>query len=147
MLFGDNMIDIFPFEKRNNYPHMSQADTKIWERFLDQYPQAYDSVQYDFHVGDAPGFNTLMDDGEDRNQDKLYRLRIDVVGRSGSSLDIIEIKPSAGPSTIGQVKSYKMLYERDEDPLGKVNMIILTDKENPNMDYLCKKEGVKLIIV
>ena len=141
------MLDIFKFEKKPSYPHMSRADTDIWNRFLDQYPQAYDSCQYDFHVGDAPPFNTLDDDDTDRNQDKLYRLRIDVVGRNGSSIDIIEVKPSAKPPSVGQVENYKMLYVRDEEPLGTVNMVIVTDRENPNMDYLCKQKGVKLIVV
>lgn len=141
------MLDVFKFEKRYKYPHMSRLDTEIWNRFLDQYPQAYDSVQYDFHVGEAPPFNTLNDDDEDKNQDKLYRFRIDAIGRDGSSIDIIEIKPNARLTALGEVENYKMLYERDEEPLGKVGMVIITDKEMPNMDYLCKQKGVKLIVV
>lgn len=126
---------------------MSPADTIIWNRFLEQYPQAYDSVQYDFHIGDAPPFNTLMDDDTDKNQDKLYRFRIDAVGRVGSSVDIIEIKPNARLTALGEVENYKMLYERDEEPLGKVNMVIITDKEMTNMDYLCKQKGITLLVV
>jgi hypothetical protein len=141
------MLDVLKFEKRYDYTHMSPADKAIWERFIDQYPQAYDSCQYDFHVGEPPAFNTLYDNGDDKEQDKLYRLRIDVVGRYGSSVDIIEVKPNAKPPTIGQVENYKILYERDEEPLGKVNMVIITDRELPNMDYLCKEKGVKLIVV
>lgn len=141
------MRDIFKFEKGNWYPHMSRADKEIWERFLDQYPQAYDSCQYDFHVGSPPPFNTLMDDGADWEQDKLYRKRIDVVGRNGSSLDVIEIKPSAGAATIGQVKGYRTLFMRDEEPLGSVGMTIITDRASADMEYLCKEEGVNLVVV
>ena len=141
------MRDIFKFEKRTNYPHMNVRDKEIWERFIDKYPDAYKSAQYDFHIGDAPPFNTLMDDDEDRNQDMLYRLRIDVIGWSLDSLDIIEVKPNAGPSTIGQVKSYATLYKRDEEPQIQVRTIIVTDKEQPNMKYLCKAEGVELVVV
>lgn len=141
------MRDIFQFEKRYKYPHMSPADTIIWERFLAQYPQAYNSVQYDFHVGDAPPFNTLNDDGEDKEQDKLYRFRIDAIGRHGSSVDIIEVKPNARLTALGEVENYAMLYKRDEEPIGSVNMVIITDKEMPNMDYLCKQKGIKLIVV
>ena len=141
------MLDVFKYETRANYPHMSVADEAIWERFIAKYPDAYKQVQYDFHVGEAPPFNTLMDDGEDRNQDKLYRLRIDVVASSPLGIDIIEIKPKAGPSSIGQLKAYKTLYERDEDPQEKCGMILITDSEMPNMDYLCKQENVKLIVV
>lgn len=141
------MRDIFKYEKNGYYPHMSKADTAIWERFMTEYPDAYKQCQYDFHVGDAPPFNTLDDDDTDRNQDMLYRLRIDVVAGSALGIDLIEIKPDAGVAAIGQLKSYKALYMRDEEPNQEVGMIIITDKMRPNMEWLCKQEGIKLIIV
>lgn len=126
---------------------MSVADTEIWNRFIAKYPDMYDRVQYDFHIGNPPPFNPLLDDGTDANQDMLYKLRIDVVGHIGSDVDIIEIKPSAGASAIGQVRSYKSLYERDEEPSGRVNMVIITDIIKPNMDFLCTQDGVRLFVV
>lgn len=141
------MRDIFKYEKRTDYPHMATKDKAIWERFIDQYPDAYKQCQYDFHVGDAPPFNTLHDDGTDLNQDMLYRLRIDVVAGSPLGIDLIEIKPDAGVSAIGQVDNYKTLYLRDEEPTTQVGMILLTDHERPNMAYLCKEKGIKLIVV
>lgn len=126
---------------------MSVADTEIWNRFIAKYPDAYDRVQYDFHVGNPPPFNPLMDDGTDANQDMLYKLRLDVIGHMGADVDLIEIKPNAGPSAIGQIRSYKTLYERDEEPKGRVNMVIVTDALKTNMDFLCTQDGIRLIIV
>ncbi len=141
------MRDIFKYGKLAKYPHMKPKDIAIWERFILKFPDIFGSVQYDFHVGDPPPFNSLMDDGEDRNQDALYRLKIDVVAHNDNGIHIIELKPDAGPSTIGQVKGYKTLYIRDEEPLGKINMSIITDIERPNMAFLCKAEGIQLIVV
>ena len=141
------MDPIFPYEKRDKYTHMSEADKAIWERFIEKYPHAFNSVQYDFRVGDPPPFNPLGNDGEDLNQDALYRLRIDVVGRNGENRSIIEIKPKAGPSTIGQVKGYLTLYKRDEAPVGAIKGMIITDIIQPNMDYLAKVEGIEIIAV
>lgn len=141
------MRDFFKYEHRAKYPHMKPRDIAIWERFVIAAPSAYELVQYDFHVGNPPSFNPLMDDGTDANQDALYRLKIDVVGHNGNDVDIIELKPDAGPSAIGQVQAYKMLYERDEEPSTPVNTVIITDIERPNMADLCKSAGVKLIIV
>lgn len=141
------MRDIYEFGKRFKYPHMSVADTEIWNRFLDKFSTYFDACQYDFHIGEAPPFNTLMDDETDKNQDMLYRLRIDVVGHKGEDRNIIEIKPNAGPSTIGQVQSYKTLYDRDEEPKAKTPCLIITDKERLNMAFLCKQADVELIIV
>lgn len=141
------MRDLFNFELRPNYPHMNVRDKEIWERFVVKFAGAYQSVQYDFHVGEAPPFNTLYDDNEDLNQDMLYRLRIDVIGHTSNTIDIIEVKPSAGPSTIGQLESYKVLYERDEEPQKPIRMVIVTNELKPNMDYLCRAKGIELVVV
>lgn len=141
------MEEILEFKHLTKYKHMKPRDVAIWDRFIDAFPLTYQDVRYDVLVGDPPPFNPLMDDGEDWDQDKLYRLKIDVVGYDGEKLDIIEIKPSAGPSTIGQVKAYKELFVRDEQPQIPVHMVIVTDEERPNMRYLCQQEGVRLVVV
>lgn len=141
------MREVFKYEKGYWYPHLSSSEKAIWERFIEQWPQAYDSCQYDFHVGSAPEFNTLTDEGEDWEQDKLYRRRIDVIGRTGSEQDIIEVKKRATTSTIGQVEGYRDLFVRDEEPLGKVGMVIITEQADKDVEYLCKQKGVVLIIV
>lgn len=141
------MIDVFKYEKRYWYPHMKPYDVAIWERFIEMWPDEYESCQYDYHVGDPPPFNPLMDDDEDLNQDALYRLKIDVVAHKNGEIDIIEIKPNAGASAIGQVKGYRDLYIRDEQPKEKINMVIITDRLRPNMLYLCQQENVELVVV
>ena len=141
------MRELFKYGPQNWYPHMKPRDIEIWERFIKAYPDAFENVQYDFHVGDPPPFNTLMDDDTDRNQDQLYRLKIDVIGHAPGRIDIIEVKPDAGPSTIGQINGYKMLYVRDEEPKENIGQIIITDKERPNMAYLCEKGGIQLFVV
>jgi hypothetical protein len=141
------MLDLFKYEKRPSYAHMSLYDKAIWERFITAYPTAYSQVQYDFRVGDAPAFNTLMDDGQDWEQDKLYRKRIDVLGYANDRIDVIELKPRAGTSTIGQVESYRELLLRDEMPNKKIGMVIITDFLMPNMEYLCKQKGIQIVII
>lgn len=141
------MREIYGYSLRVKYPHMSAADTDIWNRFIVAFPDEYERVQYDFHVGNPPPFNPLMENGDDLNQDMLYRLRIDVVGHNDDNIDIIEIKPNAGASVLGQVESYATLYKRDEEPTGKVSMIVITDRMNTNMEFLAKTRGIKMIIV
>lgn len=140
------MIDVFPFEKRYKYPHMKPNDVTIWERFIDKNKEAYKTVQYDFNIGDPPPFNPFIGGTEDLNQDALYRLKIDVVGHTNSYIHIIEVKPKAGPSAIGQVQSYLEIYTRDYKTTQPVRAVILTDSIQPNMQYLCEKAGVLLIV-
>lgn len=141
------MRDLLEYKKLPSYPHMSKADSAIWERFLDKYPEQFDQVQYDFHVGDAPPFNTLMDDGEDKNQDMLYRKRIDAIGHRSDTCFIIELKPNAGMSTIGQVKGYKYLYDEEGWTSKKTVPMIVTDSMSADTQRYCEKEGVLFVII
>ena len=74
-------------------------------------------------------------------------MRIDVVAADTKKISVIEVKPNAGVSALGQLEKYTELFMRDETPSIPVNMVLITDKEQPNMDYLCKKAGVELIVV
>lgn len=141
------MTESFKYEKGYWYPHMKPRDIEIWERFIDKYPEMYETCQYDFEIGDVPDFILNATEESDRKQASLYKWKIDVLAHTPDRIDIIEIKPNAGASTIGQVMGYHKLYLRDEKPSKKVGLVIVTDKENLNMDFLCKQEGVKLFVV
>lgn len=141
------MLEVFKYELTHKYPHMKPRDIEIWERFIVAYPDAYIDCQYDFHVGDSPSFDTTVEGIDNANQHMLYQLKIDVIGRKSNGLDIIEVKPDAGPSSIGQVQGYRTLYVRDERPTQNVNVVIITNVEKPNMRYLCSQHGVTLYVV
>lgn len=141
------MRDLLEYKKLPSYPHMSKADSAIWERFITKYPDQFIEVQYDFHVGEPPSFNTLTDEGEDWNQDMLYRKRIDAIGHTDTQCFIIELKPNAGMSTIGQVKGYKMLYDEEGWTTKKTVPMIITDSMSADTQRYCEKEGVLFIII
>ena len=141
------MLDFFKYEQGIWYPHMKPRDIEIWERFIEKYPEAYANCQYDFHVGDAPEWLKGETAKDTKNQHMLYQLKIDVLGYKDSHIDLIEVKPNAGPASIGQVLGYKMLYERDEKPLLPVFPVIVTNELKLNMDFLCNEQGVKLYVV
>ena len=97
------MTEVYEYGKRNWYPHMMPADVAIWERFIEKFPNAYNSVEYDVKVGAIPKFVTEHEDVAIQGQAPLYARKIDVVGHAGANIDIIELKPNAGMSTLGQV--------------------------------------------
>lgn len=126
---------------------MKPGDVAIWERYIEKYPDAYDKVQYDFWVGSPPPFNPIVNEATEGSADGLYRRKIDVVGYKNDTIDIIEVKPRAGASAIGQVKGYKRLFVRDEKPKKEPQAIILTDILDVDMLDLTRGEGVLLFIV
>lgn len=141
------MRERFPYGKRNWYPHMMPADVAIWERFIELHPDAYDFVEYDVKVGSVPEFVSNNPDEAMQKQAPLYEKKIDVLAYFRTEIDIIELKPRARMSTLGQVKGYVTLYKRDYEPLEKINAVIITDALMPDMGELAKAEGVGLYIV
>lgn len=141
------MRDFVPFQKQNKYPHMKPADVAIIERFIEKYPGAYDQVAYSFPVGSPPPFNPIVNDATEGSADYLYRRKIDIVAMKGSAIDIIEVKPSAGTSAIGQVLGYRDLFIRDEKPSVKPSCIVVTDESSNDLDHVAQMQGVKIIVV
>lgn len=141
------MKDFYPYEKLATYPHMKPADVLIWERFLTQFPDMYDKVQYDLEVGVLPDFIKNDTNADLASMEALYKRKIDVVGFRDSQIDIIELKPRAGTSALGQVKGYVQLYIRDIDPGAQPKAVIVTDEEMPDMGVLAFGQDVQIVVV
>lgn len=103
------MIGRFKYKKLAKYPHMKPYDVAIWERFIDGNLDFFDSVDYDVCIGKGADF--LPDDYStaDGRENRLYQKKIDVVGYKGEEVWIIELKPSAGMHSLGQILTYKHL--------------------------------------
>jgi len=89
------MPEVVPYGKRYWYNHMAEADRLIWERFMTQFPDVYDTVGYDVAVGTVPNHAQGPVVGEGPDMGRLYQRRIDVVGFKAEQIDIIEVKPQA----------------------------------------------------
>lgn len=139
--------EMMPFEKRYWYPHMMPEDVAIWNRFLEQFPDAYDNVQYDVKVGKIPEFVEGHDDEAMRAQGTLYQRKIDVVGYKGDQIDIIELKPHASTSALGQVNGYRHLFMRDYSPPENPKAVIITDQLLPEMGELAHAAGVTIVVI
>ncbi len=139
--------DFFTYEKRYWYPHMKPRDIEIWERFIAKYPDAYEKCQYDFAIGDIPPFMEQTSSPQGQAMRELYKLKIDVLGYKGDTIDLIEVKPDAGASSIGQLLGYVSLYKRDVNPTATIRPVIVTSSLRTNMDFLTQQQGVTLFVV
>lgn len=141
------MPDTHEFKQLNWYPHMGPEDAAIWHRFIAQFPDAYDRVQYDVKVGKAPDFVTEHEDEAMRAQAPLYQRKIDVIGYKADQIDIIEVKPNAGASAIGQVKQYRHLWSQEYMPPETPKCVIVTDNVKPDTGEFAHAEGVLIVVV
>jgi Endonuclease NucS len=138
---------MYKYEKRYKYPHLAPNDVAIWEKFIDTYPTRYSTVDYDFALGGVPLSAQIFNSPIGNEMVRIYQRRIDVLAQSGNETHIIEVKPRAGLSALGQVKGYAELYLQYVDPTAKVVPILVTDSHEPDMRMLADKMGVLLFIV
>ncbi len=139
--------EIFKYEKRYWYPHMMPEDVAIWERFIARYPDAYDGCEYDVPVGTLPNFDVKLSEGTEDQTYKLYKKKIDVVAYSKEDIDIIELKPNAGASAVGQIKMYRSLFIKEFSPPIAPRCIIITDKVSDDVREFAREEGVLFTVV
>lgn len=141
------MEDTYPYEKRSWYPHMMPEDVAVWNRFIDKFPDAYETCQYDFTVGSVPDFVKADPDADQASMERLYKKKIDVVARIANNIDIIELKPTCNMSTIGQVKGYKHFYVRDVKPAVTPRPVVVCGAASQDVIEFAKDEGVEVIVV
>ena len=137
----------FAFEKRDWYAHMKPGDVLLWERFIPLFPDMYDKVQYDVPVGEGPLFDTLITEETGAHDERLYKRKIDVVGFKGGEIDIIEVKPKAGPAAIGQVLMYRNLYIKDYKPPKYPKCVIITDTITNDVAEFAASSEVQMVVV
>ncbi len=140
-------VEIYKFEKRYKYPHMKPEDVAIWERFIDKFPGSYVSCQYDVPVGSEPEDIAKAHEELGGESWKLSQKKIDVVAFAPSQINIIELKPSAGAASVGQVKNYKRLYLKDYAPALEPVALIITNEATQDFRDFAREEGVVIIVV
>lgn len=135
----------YPPEKLHRYPHMLPADVAIWERYLDTNPFPTARIAYDVHVGTPVSISA---DDPPNIQHMLYQLttlRIDAVVFLLNETPVIEIKPDAGMSAIGQALAYALLFDRQFPGYAPPVPTILTDTALPDTPWLCDRLGITLL--
>ena len=136
----------FRYEKLTEYPHLAPNDKALWERFMGMFPEEYESVEYDCHVGEGVAYpEEMKDDVYAQDQTYLTKKRIDVCGyRKDGSIDCIEVRPRAGSSAIGAVVvNHELLTELIPDR--RCTPLIITDRCQSDIERCCRLFGIRVI--
>jgi len=138
---------MYPPDKLRKFPHLMVSDIRIWERYLETVDHRFSSFDYDVHVGEGVKVAEETLTETDMGAPALLEKRIDVVGWANKIPTVIEVKPGASMSAIGQVLSYRELFiERFKDSIHPL-MMIVTDREMIDTKSLCTRFGIKLVVV
>lgn len=117
----------FTYSKRRKYPHMVGEDGTVWERFIDRFPDRFDSVDYDWRVGEGMDLSPLWDDSTKRMATMISQKRIDVVGWNENFPTLIEVRLRIGLGILGQILGYKALFERDFPNFLKPRLLVVCE--------------------
>lgn len=128
------------------YPHMSVADTEIWNRYIRANPTAFDSVAYDVAIGQGAAFDTTAGGVLGGNIGRLYQKRVDVIAKKDEWLYLIELKPRASTAAVGQIQAYAAIFERDYPEYKNIKLLIITDSAMPDLDFVAERGGVEVRI-
>lgn len=133
-----------PYEIRVKYPHLRPRDVEIWQHFIQKNPDRFNRVFYDYRVGDpedwpedAPRYIALA-------WKDLTMWQIDVTAEDDDFLYIIELKPFARSTAIGQALAYKILFDREEKPWKPTIPVVITDTILKSTKYVADKLGVQI---
>jgi len=112
---------------RGKFPHLLAKEVVLWEKYLAKYQNDYTHFEYDVHVGKGVELGNETDPTLQKIALGLTRKRIDVVGHKEKSITLIEIKPDAGLSAMGQLMAYVYLYKIQFRPSKSILTHILSD--------------------
>lgn len=142
------MVDVtfVPYGKRYKYPGMMPRDREIWERFIEQNPNAFEEVAYNVHIGGGTEHDTVVNPESGGDINPLYQKKIDVLGKTNIGFVIMEIGPRAATGKIGQVKGYRSVFMRDFKPDVPVEAVVLTDELLPDVEFVAREEKINVII-
>ncbi len=137
----------YNYEQMRKYPHMIGEDTEVWERFILRFPNRFDTVDYDFHVGKGVDTSPIRNDADKTYWAQLTKKRIDVIGYKNILVTIIEVKKRATLFTLGQILGYRFLYLREHPELKGVLSLIICDKIDQDDQDILSHYGIDYYLI
>jgi len=106
---------------------MIGEDKKVWDRFVVKFPERFESVDYDFRVGDGETPSQDLEENYQRMVKMLSQHRIDAIGWIGDEPTIIEVKPRAVISALGQLQGYRILFTNEFSRFGIPGLLMVCE--------------------
>jgi len=136
-----------PYVKRRKYPHMIAEEAEVWERFVEKFPDRFDSVDYDFRVGEGQKIQYEYPAKYERMIKMLSQHRIDVVGWNKEKPTIVEVKDRAILSTIGQLMGYHTLFVIEFSNLEKPDFLCICNSISGDVIIVFKEMKIPWVVV
>lgn len=126
---------------------MMGEDIPIWERYLSGYPGVFQTVDYDFRVGNGMPLQEGWGENLNRMATMITQKRIDVLAWNEEVPTIIEVKKRAGLATVGQIQGYKVLFEMDLPNIEKPSLMVITEDVDQDTMMVFRKLNIPVVVV
>jgi len=128
--------------------HMLPEDRAIWRRFLQHFEDQFETYTYDHLVGPRYDWGEFqLPPGVEKLAERLYALRIDVLAEREGEHWVIEVKPLAGLSALGQVLAYDHYLRKQLGQGTFIGRAIVTDYVRHYMPQLWEKYGIWVAVI
>jgi len=130
----------------SHYPHMLHEDVAVWTRFLMQMSVAIKTVWYDVHVGEPVRLASSASNVQKKVAAGVSRKRIDAVCMIGKEFWVIEVKPRANMTALGQAFSYTRLFSLEYPTYRPNRGVVVCDSFDPDMSGPYSELGVMVFV-
>ncbi len=137
----------YNYEKMRKYPHLLGEDIPVWNQFIEKFPDRFNTVDYDVHVG--AGIESLPNEEPAFSQQfrALTQKRIDVIGWKNNLPTIIEVKHRVGLDTLGQILGYRALYLRENPEIPGLPVLVVCQILGPDDKYVLDHFSIPYVVV
>jgi hypothetical protein len=129
------------------FPHMLPEDRVVWARFLTAGRVRPERIWYDVHVGVAVPVPSDLPEEIRRVSLAVTRKRIDLVCLVGGRYWVVEVKPYASFTALGQILGYARLLSAEYEVPGPVDPVVVCSAVDADLVDDFQRFGVSLEVV
>lgn len=130
----------------SRYPHMLHEDVAVWSKFLKKMSSVIKTVWYDVHCGQPVDLEPGASEIQKKVAAGVTRKRIDAVCLIGNEFWVIEVKPYANMTALGQAYSYTRLFSREYDQYRPAKAVVVCDIFDQDMTENFAEIGVMVFV-
>ena len=140
----DQLGRSYPPEIRPTYPHLLPEDAALWTYWLQTNATRLQRVWYDVHVGTAVPIAATAPPWLRSVADAVTRKRIDVVAEAPDALWVVELKPIASYTALGQAIAYARLVAAEYTPALPILPTVICAETDPDLMPDYRRLGVHI---
>ncbi len=129
---------------RAKYPAMQVDEILVWRAWLQLHQGEYDSFDYNTRLGTDVDPGPNFPDNIRKAAIALNSLRVDAVGWQGAQPTIFEVKRRAGPQNIGQLLTYKHLWQATNAHTAAPNLVLVFNTLSQHILGVAGASGIQL---